>query len=79
MTSGRLKLPPMPQLSYDQRNLRSVKVSGQLGCAAGLTLGCVIGMFPLLFFSEDARSAKEKGGKDEMENDVTSPASQEAS
>jgi hypothetical protein len=36
-------------------------------------------MFPLLFFSEDARSAKEKGGKDEMENDVTSPASQEAS
>ncbi|KAL3781054.1 hypothetical protein ACHAW5_002430 [Stephanodiscus triporus] len=63
MTSGRLKLPPMPQLSHDQRNLRSVKASGQLGCAAGLTLGCVIGMFPLLFFSEDARSdASERGG-----------------
>ena len=43
----------MPKLSYEQRNLRSVRLSGQMGCAVGLTVGCVIGMFPLLFFSSD--------------------------
>lgn len=48
-----MKLPPMPKLSYEQRNLRSVRLSGQMGCAVGLTVGCVIGMFPLLFFSSD--------------------------
>jgi len=53
ITKGRVKLPPMPQLSYEQRNLRSVRLSGQMGCAIGLTVGCVIGMFPLLFFSSD--------------------------
>lgn len=53
ITKGRVKLPPMPKLSYEQRNLRSVRLSGQMGCAVGLTVGCVIGMFPLLFFSSD--------------------------
>ena len=59
----------MPQLTYEQRNLRSVKVAGQLGCAAGLTLGCLIGMFPLLFFSEDSKTrsagGRKKGREDE--------------
>jgi len=59
LTRGRVKLPPMPKLTYDQRNLRSVRLSGQMGCAVGLTVGCVIGMFPLLFFPMDERS-KEK-------------------
>ena len=53
ITKGRVKLPPMPKLSYEQRNLRSVRLSGQMGCAVGVTVGCVIGMFPLLFFSSD--------------------------
>ncbi len=53
----------MPQLTYEQRNLRSVKVAGQLGCAAGLTLGCLIGMFPLLFFSEDSKTRSAGGRK----------------
>ena len=40
---------PQPNLSQTQRQLRSVRFSGQLGCAVGITVGCVIGMFPLLF------------------------------
>lgn len=64
LTNGRVKLPPLPKLTYEQRNLRSVRWSGQMGCAVGLTIGCVIGMFPLLFFPEDDRS-KEKESEEE--------------
>lgn len=52
VTNGRIRLPPMPKLTYEQRNLRSVRFSTQMGCAIGLTIGCVIGMFPLLFFPD---------------------------
>lgn len=63
LTRGRVTLPAMPDLSYQQRQLRSVRWSGQLGCAMGLTIGCVIGMFPLLFYP-DAESLKAKGSED---------------
>lgn len=53
LTNGRIKLPPLPKLTYEQRNLRSVRFSTQMGCAIGLTIGCIIGMFPLLFFPDD--------------------------
>ena len=66
VTKGRIKLPPMPKLTYEQRNLRSVRWSGQLGCAVGLTVGCIIGMFPLLFFPDDER-VKEKGNSEDDE------------
>lgn len=52
ITNGRIRLPPMPKLTYEQRNLRSVRFSTQMGCAIGLTIGCVLGMFPLLFFPD---------------------------
>lgn len=67
ITKGRVKLPPMPQLSYEQRNLRSVRLSGQLGCALGLTVGCIIGMFPLLFFSSD-KEKEVDDGEEEVNN-----------
>mmetsp|Transcript_15295 Transcript_15295/g.24694 ORF Transcript_15295/g.24694 Transcript_15295/m.24694 type:complete len:155 (+) Transcript_15295:464-928(+) len=63
ITKGRVKLPPMPKLTYEQRKLRSVRWSGQMGCAVGLTIGCLIGMFPLLFFPAEDRS-KEKEFED---------------
>ena len=53
VTNGRIRLPPLPKLTYEQRNLRSVRFSNQLGCAIGLTIGCILGMFPLLFFPDD--------------------------
>ncbi|KAL7535151.1 hypothetical protein ACHAWF_005073 [Thalassiosira exigua] len=62
ITRGRVKLPPMPKLTYEQRNLRSVRLSGQFGCAMGLTIGCIVGMFPLLFFPESERKKEAEGG-----------------
>lgn len=63
-TGGRVTLPPLPKLSHEQRQLRSVRWSGQLGCAVGLTVGCVIGMFPLLFFPDvERRTPKESDGR----------------
>jgi len=78
VTNGRIRLPPMPKLTYDQRNLRSVRFSTQMGCAVGLTIGCILGMFPLLFFPEvhhnncdnDANNGTSHGG-----NDVVSSSS----
>ena len=66
LSRGKLTMPPMPKLTHEQRNLRSVRFSNQLGCALGLTVGCIIGMFPLLFF-EDEKKAFEctKQEKDE--------------
>jgi len=68
ITKGRVKLPPLPKLSYEQRNLRSVRLSGQMGCAVGLTVGCVIGMFPLLFFSSDKEKEVEDNEVEESNN-----------
>jgi tRNA-specific adenosine deaminase 1 len=65
LTRGRLTLPPMPQLTYAQRELRSVKIYGQLGVCAGLTLGCIIGMFPLLFFSAEKKEYTTKEAEEE--------------
>lgn len=56
LTKGRIRLPPMPKLTYEQRNLRSVRFSTQMGCAVGITIGCIIGMFPLLFFPDNTHN-----------------------
>ena len=58
------KLPPMPKLTHEQRSLRSVRLSGQLGCAAGLSVGCVIGMIPLLFFPDEIHKKEKDGDED---------------
>lgn len=63
MSGGRWTLPPLPKLSHDQRNLRSVRLSNQLGCAIGLTVGCIIGMFPLVFFEEEKKKGNERNGE----------------
>ena len=65
LTRGRLTLPPIPQLTYAQRELQSVKIYGQLGVCAGLTLGCIIGMFPLLFFSAEKKEYNTKEAVEE--------------
>lgn len=58
ISRGKLKVPPLPKLTHEQRNLRSVRLSNQLGCAIGLTIGCIIGMFPLLFFDDEKKSVE---------------------
>ena len=40
---------PSPNLTNAQRQLRSVRFANQFGCMVGIVIGCVIGMFPLLW------------------------------
>lgn len=47
---------PVPNISAAQRQLRSVRFAGQFGCALGIVVGCIIGMFPLLFL--DAKKSQ---------------------
>uniref|UniRef100_A0A6V2M1H0 GAF domain-containing protein n=1 Tax=Ditylum brightwellii TaxID=49249 RepID=A0A6V2M1H0_9STRA len=51
---------PTPNLTAAQRTLRSVRFAGQAGCAVGLTIGCIIGMFPLLFLDTNKVQKQKK-------------------
>eukprot|EP00536_Pseudo-nitzschia_multiseries_P010829 jgi/Psemu1/204259/e_gw1.345.4.1 len=52
---------PVPTLSSAQRQLRSVRFASQGGMAIGMTFGCIVGMFPLLFIdSKKADRLKKK-------------------
>ena len=44
---------PIPQISAAQRQLRSVRFANQIGCAIGIVVGCIIGMFPLLLIDSN--------------------------
>jgi len=72
VTNGRIRLPPMPKLTYEQRNLRSVRFSTQMGCAIGLTIGCIIGMFPLLFFPSAHHNSDNGSNGDDGGNNISS-------
>lgn len=51
---------PVPNLSTAQRQLRSVRFASQWGCGIGVTIGCIIGMFPLLFIDSNKVQAKKR-------------------
>lgn len=55
----KLKLP-VAVLTHSQRQLRSVRFANQFGNAIGLTIGCIIGMFPLLFIDSKAIEKKKR-------------------
>lgn len=42
-----------PDLTPKQADMWQTRVSSHLGKAIGVTIGCILGMFPLLFISED--------------------------
>ena len=66
---------PQPNLTQAQRQLRSVRFTNQFGCAFGLIIGCVIGMFPLLFLDvEKAEMAKDEQHLDDMFKDMVTEA-----
>jgi hypothetical protein len=70
----RLRLPKV-NFSNSQRNLRSVRGAGQLGNVLGLTIGCIIGMFPLLFIdTEEVQHMKKDAYMDDIFNDVVTEA-----
>ena len=51
---------PVPNLTTAQRQLRSVRFASQWGCGIGVTIGCIIGMFPLLFIDSNKVQAKKR-------------------
>ena len=59
---------PTPNLSSAQRSLRSVRYAGQVGCAIGITLGCFLGMFPLLFIPNNKSKATNMNEIKEEDN-----------
>jgi GAF domain-containing protein len=72
--ANRLNLP-VPNLSTAQRQLRSVRFASQWGCGIGVTIGCIIGMFPLLFIdSKRVQAKKREAHLDSMFRDVVTEA-----
>jgi tRNA-specific adenosine deaminase 1 len=69
-----LKLP-IPKLSEAQRQLRSVRMASQGGMAIGMTIGCLMGMIPLLFIDANkADRLREKARLERLYNDVVNEA-----
>lgn len=58
----KLNLPKI-NFSNAQRKLRSVRMAGQWGNCIGLTLGCIIGMFPLLLIDPDEVQFRKQDAK----------------
>jgi len=66
---------PNPNLTNAQRQLRSVRFANQFGCAVGIVVGCVIGMFPLLYIdSNKIQARKREAHLDSMFRDVITEA-----
>ncbi|XP_053571314.1 transmembrane protein 65 isoform X2 [Bombina bombina] len=57
--SSRLGLP-IPDLTPKQADMWQTRVSAHVGKAIGVAIGCILGMFPLLFFSGDEEEKSEK-------------------
>ena len=72
--ASRLGLPDA-NLSSAQMKLRSVRVYTQSGCAVGITIGCIIGMFPLLLMDPTAAEKRKKSARlDLLFKDVVNEA-----
>merc|ERR1712107_187778 len=56
--TGQLGLP-QANLTLAQLELRSVRNAGRLGASGGIFIGCIMGMFPLYFKSDDKESESE--------------------
>eukprot|EP00980_Cylindrotheca_fusiformis_P001095 scaffold305_cov110-Cylindrotheca_fusiformis.AAC.13 len=70
----KLKLPT-PNLSAAQRQLRSVRFAGQMGMALGMTFGCIVGMFPLMFIDDKKiQNLKKKAHLESLFMDVVTEA-----
>ncbi|KAI5086367.1 transmembrane protein 65, partial [Silurus meridionalis] len=49
----------IPDLSPKQADMWQTRVSSHMGKAIGVGIGCILGMFPLLFYKDD--EDKKKG------------------
>lgn len=51
---------PIPDLTPKQVDMWQTRVSSHLGKAIGVTIGCLLGMFPLLFLNDDDDDDKKE-------------------
>ncbi|XP_077576232.1 transmembrane protein 65-like [Stigmatopora nigra] len=65
----------IPDLSPKQADMWQTRVSSHSGKAIGVGIGCILGMFPLLFLSDDDdKKDSKKGGKKDGNNEKTQTA-----
>lgn len=67
----------IPDLSPKQADMWQTRVSSHSGKAIGVGIGCILGMFPLLFFKDD--DDKKDGKKEAKEKKQAPPAPTESS
>ena len=65
-SARRLGMNP-PNLSEEQLESRSARIAVNGGRAFGVMIGCLLGMFPLLFYSE-----KDEESNENVHNEVSS-------
>ena len=66
---------PTPKLTQAQRHLRSVRFSGQVGTAIGITIGCMFGMLPLVFMdTEKVQAEKQDAHMESIFRDMVTEA-----
>ncbi|MED6283271.1 Transmembrane protein 65, partial [Characodon lateralis] len=49
----------VPDLTPKQADMWQTRLSSHMGKAIGITIGCILGMFPLLFLSDDEEKEAE--------------------
>ena len=54
-----------PKLSFKQKELSVTRFAGNFGRAVGVTIGCLLGMFPLLFLGGREERKEEQGERKE--------------
>lgn len=57
--ASRLGLPS-PNLNPKQADMWQTRLSSQLGKVIGVTIGCILGMFPLLFFKTEEEEMQQE-------------------
>ncbi|XP_040901252.1 transmembrane protein 65-like [Toxotes jaculatrix] len=67
----------IPDLSPKQADMWQTRVSSHAGKAIGVGIGCILGMFPLLFFKDD--DEKKEGQTEAKEMTQSPPAPTESS
>ncbi|KAJ8394625.1 hypothetical protein AAFF_G00044280 [Aldrovandia affinis] len=53
----------IPDLTPKQADMWQTRVSSHSGKAIGVGIGCILGMFPLLFFKDEEKKKKTEGGE----------------
>ncbi|XP_034400444.1 transmembrane protein 65 [Cyclopterus lumpus] len=67
-----------PDLTPKQVDMWQTRVGSHMGKAIGVSIGCILGMFPLFFLSDDDEKEKKGKKKEEEEEKEAQPCSDAA-